>query len=98
MISRLVLAVGTLAWLLAGSANSKEWTKVTFATDSDFVPYVKLTPDGKSVKEGLEVDLAADLCKRMKVECAWVIQEKDLVQALTAGKYDAILSTMNIKP
>src|SRR5713226_6761757 len=95
MISRLVLAVGALA-LLAGLANAKEWTKVTLATDSDYMPYVKLTPDGKSVKEGLEVDLAADLCKRMKVECTWVVQEKDLIPALTAGKYDAILATMNI--
>lgn len=97
-ISRLFLAAGaTLAWLIAavGSvAEAKEWTKITIATAGDFVPYMKIMSDGN--KEGLEVDLAADLCKRMKLECTWVVQKKDIVAGLTSGKYDAIMSTMLI--
>jgi octopine/nopaline transport system substrate-binding protein len=97
-ISRLLLAAGaTLAWLIAAAgsvAEAKEWTKITIATEGDFPPYMKITPDGR--KEGLEVDLAADLCKRMKLECTWVVQEKDVVSGLTAGKYDTIMSTMLI--
>jgi octopine/nopaline transport system substrate-binding protein len=97
-ISRPVLAVGAaLAWLLAAAdspAEAKEWTKITMATEGDYQPYMMTAPDGK--KEGLEVDLAADLCKRMKLECTWVVQENDIVPDLTVGKYDAIMSAMLI--
>src|SRR5215471_2994305 len=97
-ISRLLLAAGaTLGWLLTAAnpaAEAKEWTKITIATDGDFPPYMTIKPDGN--KEGLEPDLAADLCKRMKLECTWVLQEKDLIPELTAGRYDAIMATMLI--
>jgi octopine/nopaline transport system substrate-binding protein len=97
-VSRLLLAAGaTLGWLLTAAstaAEAKEWTKITIATEGTLAPYMTITPDGK--KEGLEVDLAADICKRMKVECTWVVQEKDVVSGLTSGKYDAIMSRMFI--
>jgi octopine/nopaline transport system substrate-binding protein len=97
-ISRRALAAGaTLAWLLAAgglAAHAKERSKITIATGGNFPPYMTIAPDGK--KEGLEADLAADLCKRMKLECTWVVQENDIIPGLTAGKYDAIIATMVI--
>lgn len=87
-----VLAIG------AGSAvQAKDWSKVTIATEGAYEPWNFVSPDGKLA--GFEVDLAHELCTRMKVECTVVQQEWDgMIPALTAGKFDGIMAGMNITP
>ncbi|HLM41203.1 MAG TPA: transporter substrate-binding domain-containing protein, partial [Microvirga sp.] len=47
--------------------------------------------------EGFEIDLANDLCGRMKVKCEIIAQDWDgIIPALNARKYDAIMAGMNI--
>ncbi|SKA26268.1 transporter substrate-binding domain-containing protein [Consotaella salsifontis] len=80
--------------MLAAPALAKEWTTVNIGTEGAFPPWNATKPDG--TLEGFEIDLAADLCERMKVKCNWVIQSWDgIIPALQAGKFDAIMSGMS---
>jgi octopine/nopaline transport system substrate-binding protein len=82
------------AALVAAPAVAQEKT-VRIATEGAYAPYNFTRPDGKL--DGFEIDLAADLCKRMKVKCEVVAQDWDgIVPALQAKKYDAIMAGMNI--
>jgi octopine/nopaline transport system substrate-binding protein len=94
--SRLGLAA-LLALGLVHSAAAKEWTKLTIATEGAFPPYNMTMPDGKLA--GFEIDMAKDLCARMKVECTVIAQDWDgIIPGLNAGKYDAIIAGMSITP
>jgi len=84
-----VLAFGT------GTTQAKDWTKVTIATEGAYEPWNFVQPDGKLA--GFEIDLAHDLCTRMKVECNIVQNDWDgMIPALTAGKFDAIMAGMSV--
>ena len=92
------MVIGLLAALATGAgAQAKEWTRLRIATEGAFPPYNMHAPDGKLI--GFEIDLAADLCRRMKVECEVVAQDWDgILPGLNAGKYDAIMAAMSITP
>jgi octopine/nopaline transport system substrate-binding protein len=91
---KLSTILGLAALLLAGAASAQERT-VRIATEGAYAPYNFTRPDGKL--DGFEVDLANDLCRRMKVKCEIVAQDWDgIVPALQAKKYDAIMAGMNI--
>ncbi len=83
---------------IAADASAKEWAKgakVKIATEGAYAPWNATDSSGKLV--GFEVDLAADLCKRMEVECEVVQQAwEGIIPALQAGKYDAIMAGMSI--
>lgn len=88
-----VAALGVAA--LSGPAAAKDWTKVTIATEGAYEPWNFVQPDGKLA--GFEVDLAHDLCAKMKVECTIVQNDWDgMIPALNAGKFDAIMAGMSI--
>lgn len=93
-----VLAAAVLLTLSAlAPAAAKEWSNLTIATEGAYPPYNMNGPDGKLI--GFEIDLAADLCKRMKVQCTVVAQDWDgIIPGLNAGKYDAIMAAMSITP
>lgn len=79
---------------LAGAAAAQTKT-ITIASEGAYAPWNILKPDGKL--DGYEIDLAADLCKRMKVECKLVATDWDgMIPALQAGKFDAIMAGMNV--
>jgi octopine/nopaline transport system substrate-binding protein len=91
-----ILAAAALGGLLAaGPAAAKDWTKVTIATEGAYEPWNFVQPDGKLA--GFEIDLAHDLCAKMKVECTVVQNDWDgMIPALNAGKFDAIMAGMSI--
>lgn len=63
------------------------------ATEGAYAPWNATAPDGTLV--GFEIDLAQDLCARMKVECEIVAQDWDgIIPALLQGKFDAIMAAM----
>jgi octopine/nopaline transport system substrate-binding protein len=86
----LMTATAGAAW-----AQGKQWTKVRIATEGAYAPWNFTAPGGKL--DGFEVDLASELCGRMKVQCEVVAQDWDgIIPALNASKYDAIMAGMNI--
>jgi octopine/nopaline transport system substrate-binding protein len=97
MMMKLFKALGLslLASALAvGGAAAQEKT-VKIATEGAYAPWNFTGAGGKL--EGFEIDLANDLCGRMKVKCEIVSQDWDgIIPALQAKKYDAIMAGMNI--
>ncbi len=96
MSSRMIAAVA--ACLVAGSlpAIAQEAPKaITIATEGAYAPWNFTNADGKL--DGLEVELANDLCARMKIQCTVVAQDWDgLIPSLTVGKFDVIMASMFI--
>ena len=96
LLSRLCLAllVFTLASPLAAKAEEKVWTEVRIASEGARPPYNYL--DNNELA-GFEIDLARELCARMKVSCSFVAQDWDgLVPGLLNHQYDAIMAAMEI--
>ena len=85
-----VAALGLAAGVGADAmAQAKDWKKIKIATEGAYAPWNFTNAAGKL--EGFEVDLANDLCKRMKAECEIVAQDWDgIIPALNAKKFDAI--------
>lgn len=94
-ISKLAFAAAALvAAMGSAQAQTKQWTHVKIATEGAYAPWNFQEAGGKLA--GFEIDLAQELCKRMKVTCEVVAQDWDgIIPALTAGKYDAIMAGMN---
>ena len=81
--------------LMVRPVAAKEWTAVRIATEGAFPPYNFTKPDGTLT--GFEIDLANELCRRMKVKCEIVAQNWDgILPGLNGGKYDAIMAAMSI--
>ncbi len=96
-MTRFTTLATAVVWtaLAVGGAQAKDWTKVTIATEGAYEPWNYVLPDGKLA--GFEIDLAHDLCSKMKVECTVVQNDWDgMIPALTAGKFDAIMAGMSI--
>jgi len=89
------IALGGMLAATGAFAQGKTWTTVKIATEGAYAPWNFTAPGGKL--EGYEIDLANELCKRMKVTCEIVSQDWDgIIPALNAGKYDAIMAGMNV--
>jgi polar amino acid transport system substrate-binding protein len=93
-----VLGIATLAAaLLGGAAQAKEWTTVRIGTDATDPPFESVDSKGNIV--GWEMEYADALCAQMKVTCTKQNQDWDgIIPSLLAGKYDVIVSGMNITP
>src|SRR4051812_10180957 len=88
-LAGLVLALVTTA----GAWAQDRPTEITIATEGAYEPWNFTGPGG--TLQGLEVDLARDLCARMKVKCNIVAQDWDgLIPSLTTKKFDAIMASM----
>lgn len=87
-----------LTTCIAGSpAVAKDWTTVRIGTDATYPPFESVESSGKIV--GWEVDYGNELCSRMKVTCVWQNQDWDgIIPALASGKFDMIVSSMNMTP
>jgi len=87
----LILALSQLSAL---AAEESRWTEVKIASEGARPPYNYL--DNNELA-GFEIDLARDLCARMKVSCSFVAQDWDgLIPGLLDHQYDAIMAAMEI--
>ena len=87
------LALVASALAVGGAAAQQKTIKI--ATEGAYAPWNMQTAGGKL--EGFEIDLANDLCARMKVKCEVIAQDWDgIIPGLNAKKYDAIMAGMSI--
>ena len=93
-------AVATTVAMLACSQIARAEdapTEIKIATEGAYAPWNFTTADGKLA--GLEIDLANDLCARMKIKCTIIAQNWDgLIPSLQVGKFDVIMASMFITP
>lgn len=98
-IQRLVAVAAVLGMLGFGQTTlAQDAPKaITIATEGAYAPWNFTTADGKL--DGLEIELANDLCARMKVQCTIIAQNWDgLIPSLKVGKFDLIMAGMFITP
>lgn len=99
MIRNTILAAAlSLAGLYScGEALAQDALHIRIATEGAYAPWNYTLPDGTLA--GYEIDLAKELCKRMKAQCEIVAQNWDgMLPALNAGKFDAIIASMGVTP
>ncbi len=96
-MKRRIVAGALLALSLSLPAAAKEWTTVRIGTDATYAPFESVDPQGKIV--GFEIDYANALCAKMHVTCSFQNQDWDgIIPALLGGKFDAVISSMNLTP
>jgi polar amino acid transport system substrate-binding protein len=90
LIVNLVWSLGCLA----ADASRDGWRTVRIASEGARPPYNYLENNELA---GFEIDLARDLCARMKVSCSFIAQDWDgLIPGLLEHRYDAIMAAMEI--
>jgi octopine/nopaline transport system substrate-binding protein len=88
-------ALAGIAATLAGGAAAAQERTIKIATEGAYAPWNFTGAGGKL--EGFDIDLANELCNRIKVKCEIVAQDWDgIIPALQAKKYDAIMAGMSI--
>jgi octopine/nopaline transport system substrate-binding protein len=89
------IVAATLFSVTDAEAQTKDWKTIRIGTEGAYAPWNFSEAGGKLA--GFEIDLANELCKRMKAECTIVAQDWDgIIPALQASKYDVIMAAMNI--
>ena len=84
-----------LSALLATPASAGERSDVRFGVSANYPPFTFIDQNNRF--QGFEIDVANALCAQMKVKCAFVNQEwSDMVPALLANRFDAILASLSI--
>lgn len=76
-------------------AHAEALTEITFGVDATYPPFESLSPSGAF--QGFDVDLGNAICTELKVKCVFVAQSfDDIIPALQARKFDAILSSLTV--
>ena len=89
------LALGALLGIAGGGAASAQRT-IRIATEGAYPPFNYVDQNEPA---GFEVDLGRALCEAMSASCTFVLQDWDgMIGALKEGKFDAIMSSMEITP
>jgi octopine/nopaline transport system substrate-binding protein len=88
-------SMGLIAAALAAGAAAAQEKTVKIATEGAYAPWNFTGAGGKL--EGFDIDLANELCGRLKTKCEIVAQDWDgIIPALLAKKYDAVMAGMSI--
>jgi octopine/nopaline transport system substrate-binding protein len=90
-----LLSIALFSGTLAVDFATAQDRTVRIAVEGAYAPWNFTGAGGKL--EGFEIDLANDLCARMRVTCEIVAQDWDgMIPALNAKKFDAIMDAMTI--
>lgn len=90
----IVFALNLVLAALPASGQTTIPSQITIASEGARPPYNFL--DGEKLG-GFEIELGADLCRRMHVTCSFVAETwDDMIPRLLAHRYDAIMAAMEI--
>lgn len=96
-LKNLMLSAALLTSVCAPFANAEDTQVVRIATEGAYAPWNFVKPGGQL--DGFEIELARDLCNRMKVKCDISAHDWDgLIPSLNGGQIDAIMAGMSITP
>jgi octopine/nopaline transport system substrate-binding protein len=91
----LPFAAIALVAALQSTAGLAQEKAIRIATEGAYAPWNFTAAGGKL--DGFEIELANDLCARMKSRCEIVAQDWDgMIPALNAGKIDVIMAAMSV--
>lgn len=95
-MKKLVLSLSlVLAISSASSAFAAIPQKIRIGTDPTYAPFESKNSQGELV--GFDIDLAKELCQRIKTQCVFIENPLDaLIPSLKAKKIDAIMSSLSI--
>lgn len=81
--------------LLAGPLQAQEQKTIRFGVAGEYPPFLSIDENGRF--HGFEIDLANALCAQLKTRCRFVESDwNDIIPALVAHRFDAILASMSI--
>ncbi|MGE0239037.1 MAG: substrate-binding periplasmic protein [Parvibaculaceae bacterium] len=82
-------ALCLVSLFLGSHAMADQAMKIRIGLEPSYPPFVITNPDGSL--SGLEVELAREVCSRLKAECEWTSMDfSGLLPALVAGRIDLI--------
>ncbi|MDU4267009.1 MAG: transporter substrate-binding domain-containing protein [Enterobacter hormaechei] len=95
-MKKLVLSLSlVLAFSSTTAAFAAIPQKIRIGTDPTYAPFESKNAKGELV--GFDIDLANELCKRIKAQCTYVENPLDaLIPSLKAKKIDVIMSSLSI--
>ena len=94
---RTIGIIAAAAATLSAPVQAKEWKTVTVALEGGYAPWNLTLPGGKL--GGFELELLANVCERIKVQCNMVAQDWDgMIPGLQAGKFDVLMDAISITP
>ncbi|AHG21826.1 ABC transporter substrate-binding protein [Chania multitudinisentens RB-25] len=74
---------------------AKSFDTISFGVDGGYPPFDVLSPSGEIT--GFDIDIANALCTQLKAKCVFVKQPfESMIAALNAGKFNAIIASLNI--
>ena len=95
------LAVSLFVLLFVSTAALAIWqwrnyiVPLKIGVEGNYPPFTKTEADGSVT--GFEIDLARDLCSRMRARCELVKTEfDDLIPKLNSGQLDAVIASLTI--
>ena len=89
------LCTFSIAALVLASMPAAAQQVFRVGTEGAYAPWNMTAPSGKL--EGFEIDLGGALCGRMHVTCRFVAQDwEGMFPALHAGRFDAVMSGVNV--
>ena len=92
---RALLLTAMISLFIASQVFAVDWQRVKIATEGGYPPWNFRDVSGKLA--GFEIELAKEICMRMKVACEIVPHEwRGIIKGLNSGKYDAIMAAMSI--
>ncbi len=98
MLARVTLIALAVVFAASAAAMAQEGAPVPIriATEGAYPPFNYVENNEPA---GFEVDLGRALCGAMKVACTFQLQDWDtMIPALKDGRFDAIMSSMEITP
>jgi arginine transport system substrate-binding protein len=89
------ILIGCLALLLCATIQAQPQKVIKFASEATYPPFEFAQPSGELA--GFDIDIARAICAKAELTCTFSNQPwESLIPALRLGKFDAVISSMDI--